>query len=275
MCRWLEIGRSGYYAWKTRSSSATAVWRQKLSVLVRTVFQVSDGTYGYRRIGAQLRRQGEVVCDEVVRRIMREQGLVPCQPVPWRPTTTITARCVDLPDLVGRDFTAPAPYIKLVGDITYIRTWEGWVYLATVLDCYSKKVLGYAMADHMRAELVCDAMRMARRNTPTDLSNALFHSDRGVQYMSAEFQRLCDRLGVVRSVGKTGVCWDNAWAESFNGTLKNERCNRTRYPTRRHAIQDVTRYIELRYNQTRLHSSIGYATPNEVETAWWDSRKAA
>jgi transposase InsO family protein len=206
---------------------------------------------------------------------MRELGLVACQPRPWRPVTTIAGDAADLPDLVGRDFTADAPGSKLVGDITYIRTWEGWLYLATVLDCFSKKAVGYAMAEHMRTELVADALRMAARTVPFRPGETVFHSDRGCQYLSAEFAGVAEGLGVRRSVGRTGVCYDNAWAESFNGTLKNERVSRTEYPTREHARKDVISYIELRYNQIRLHSGIDYRTPNEVESEWFDRNKAA
>jgi transposase InsO family protein len=149
------------------------------------------------------------------------------------------------------------------------------LYLATVLDCFSKKVIGYAMADHMRTELVTDALRMAAANLEFTPGATIFHSDRGSQYLSAEFAAVTRELGVLRSVGRTGICYDNAWAESFNGTLKNERVHRTQYPTREHARRDIARYIELRYNQIRLHSAIGYRTPNEVESEWIEQSKAA
>lgn len=242
---------------------------------MRFAFEQSDGTYGYRRVHAWLTRRGTRVDPDTVRTIMRDLGLVPCQPRPWRPVTTIAGDAADLPDLVRRNFTAEAPATKLVGDITYIRTWEGWLYLATVLDCFSKKVVGYAMAEHMRAELVADALRMAARNLPFRRGVTIFHSDRGSQYLSAEFAVVAEELGARRSVGRTGVCYDNAWAESFNGTLKNERVNRTEYPTRGHARKDVIGYIELRYNQIRLHSGIDYRTPNEVESEWFDRSSAA
>ncbi|AND17178.1 hypothetical protein A6122_2054 [Rathayibacter tritici] len=206
---------------------------------------------------------------------MRAAGLEPCQPKPWRPVTTTPGDPTDIPDLVKRDFTANRPGCKWVGDITYIRTWEGWVYLATVLDCYSKKVVGYALADHMRTELVSEALEMAARNQPNRAAKTIFHSDRGSVYTSADFGKLAKKLDIRQSMGRTGVCWDNAWAESFNGTLKNERCNRTQYPTREKAIRDVTRYIELRYNQQRLHSGLGYRTPNEAEQAWITENLAA
>jgi transposase InsO family protein len=206
---------------------------------------------------------------------MRELGLVACQPRPFRPVTTIAGDAAALPDLVRRDFTATAPGCKLVGDITYIPTWEGWLYLATVLDCFSKKVVGYAMAGHMRTSLVTEALQMAGNNVGFTAGDTIFHSDRGCQYMSAEFAAVAEGLGVRRSVGRTGVCYDNAWAESFNGTLKNERVHRTSYPTREHARIDITRYIELRYNQIRLHSALGYMTPNEVELAWFEKHHVA
>lgn len=275
MCGWLSVSRSGYYDWKTREPSATARRREILEAKVRFAFEHSDGTYGYRRVHAWLARRGTAVDPETVREIMRDLGLVACQPRPWRPVTTIAGDVGDLPDLLRRDFTADAPATKLVGDITYIRTWEGWLYLATVLDCFSKKVVGYAMAEHMRAELVSDALRMAARHVPFRRGETIFHSDRGSQYLSAEFAAVADDVGAKRSVGRTGTCFDNAWAESFNGTLKNERVNRTEYPTREHARKDVISYIELRYNQIRIHSGIDYRTPNEVESEWFDRNKAA
>jgi putative transposase len=275
MCEWSDVSRSGYYDWKVREPSATAQRREILTAEIRFAFEHSDGTYGYRRVHAWLARYGTVVDPGTVRTIMRELGLVPCQPRPWRPVTTIAGDAAGLPDLVRRDFTAEAPAAKLVGDITYIRTWEGWLYLATVLDCFSKKVIGYAMADHMRTELVTDALRMAARNVPFRPGETIFHSDRGVQYLSAEFSSVAKELGVRRSAGRTGVCWDNCWAESFNGTLKNERVHRTEYPTRAHAKEDITSYIELRYNQIRLHSGIDYRTPNEVESEWFAQNAAA
>jgi transposase InsO family protein len=275
MCAWLNVSRSGYYDWRDRQPSSTARRRKILEAQVRFAFEQSDGTYGYRRVHVWLTRHGTRVDPETVRGIMRDLDLLPCQPRPWRPLTTIAAGAADLPDLVCRDFTADAPATKLVGDITYIRTWEGWLYLATVLDCFSKKVVGYAMAEHMRAELVCDALLMAARNLPIRRGVTIFHSDRGSQYLSAEFETIAEKLGVRRSVGRTGVCYDNAWAESFNGTLKNERVNRTEYPTREHARSDIISYIELRYNQIRLHSGIDYRTPNEVELAWFGRNMAA
>jgi len=275
MCTWAKVSRSGFYDWATRSPSERGRRREELTVVIRFSFERSDGTYGYRRVHADLVRWGHQVDDETVRLIMRAEGLVACQPRPFRPITTIAGHAADLPDLLERDFTATEPGLKLVGDITYIPTWEGWLYLATVLDCFSKKVLGYAMAEHMRTELVTDALDMAARNGHIRKDVTIFHSDRGAQYTSNDFAKHAKKLGLKRSVGRTGVCYDNAGAESFNGTLKNERVNRTAYPTREQARFDITRYMELFYNQNRLHSALGYRTPNEVENAWIEQNKAA
>ena len=181
MCGWLTVSTSGFYAWRDRPASTTARRRARLALLVQAIFDSSDGTYGYRRIHAALLRQGEDCGPELVRDLMRDLGLVPCQPRPWRPTTTQPVEAGQtIPDLVGRDFTADAPGTKLVGDITYLPTWQGFSYLATVIDCCTKECIGYAIADHMRAELVIDALRMAARNYPL-APEAIFHSDRGSQ----------------------------------------------------------------------------------------------
>ena len=221
-------------------------------------------------------RAGQHVDPGTVASIMRDQGLVTCQQRRKGPVTTRRAPDeADLPDLLRRDFSAAQRGHKLVGDITYIPTWEGWVYLATVLDCFSKKVIGWAMADHMATELVTDALAMAARNGHLRRGVSIFHSDRGSQYMSSEFKTFCDLRGITRSVGRTGVCWDNAWAESWNGTLKVERVHQMVYPTRKKAIDDVASWIELRYNQVRLHSALGYRTPNEVHAEGKPQRTAA
>ena len=208
--------------------------------------------------------------------VMREQGPPGRTATPKGPGATVPA--ADLgsrPDLVRRNFTASQPGVKWVGDITYIRTWEGFVYLATVLDCCTKKAVGYAMADNMRTDLICEAIDMAARRCPYTRGETIFHSDRGCQYTSEQFSQHLGRYEIIASTGRTGVCWDNAWAESFNATLKNERVHRMVYPTRRKAINDIASWIELIYNQTRLHSALGYRTPNEAEHDLVSSNKAA
>lgn len=275
MCRWAGVSRSGYHDWRTRPVSAQAIRRAELAELIKYSFDESDETYGYRRIHADLIAWGHLVDDDTVRQIMRELALVPCQPRPWRPVTTVAGDATGTPDLVQRDFTASEPALKLVGDITYISTWQGWLYLATVLDCCTKKVVGYAMADHLRTSLVTDALDMANRNGHVRPGVTIMHSDRGVQYTSAEYVEFAAKIGLVRSVGRTGVCYDNAWAESFNGTLKNELVHRTAYPTRNHAEVDIARWIELRYNTRRRHSALGYRTPEQAEQDWKNAASAA
>lgn len=275
MCKWAGVSKSGYYDWKDRPASFTERWREELGVRIEHLFHASDATEGYRRIHVRLARAGHPCDPQTVRSIMRERGLVAVQPRRKGPVTTIASDAGDLPDLLQRDFTATEPGRKLVGDITYIDTQEGWVYLATVLDCYSKKCVGYAMADHMRTELVTDALAMAARNGHVRRDVTIFHSDRGTQYTSQAFADFAETHGITRSVGRTGICYDNAWAESFNATLKVERVHRVVYPTRASACRDIAQYIELRYNQVRLHSALGYRTPNEIEQAWRDGQKAA
>ena len=274
MCAWLGVSKSGYYEWRSRPESATARRQEKLKLLITKAFEDSDGTYGYRRIARQLGRWGIVAGAGLVRRLMRALGLVACQPRPWRPPTTRQGQAGPIPDLVNRDFGAEAPGQKMAGDITYIPTWQGWEYLATVIDCATRKVIGWAISDNYRTPLITKAIEMAARNVglPAD---AVFHSDRGSNYTSAEFADVLGRLGIRQSVGRTGICFDNALAESFNSSLKVERVHRTVYPTRKKAREDIARYIELRYNRTRLHSALGYRTPQEVHDEYLNRQLAA
>lgn len=262
MCRLMEVSASGYYEWRNRPESATANRRRELAVLIGKAFDDSSGTYGYRRIHAQLVRWGQGCSPELVRALMRRLGLVACQPRPWRVSLTVAERAA-VPDLVRRDFTADSPGQKLVGDITYIPTGEGWLYLATVIDCCTKEVIGYAMDDHYRTPLIATAIRRASR-TRRLVPGAIFHSDRGSNYMSGEYAAVLAELRLRRSAGRTGICYDNSMAESFFGVLKNELCSRVSYPTREAARRDITRYIELWYNHRRLHSALGYRTPREA-----------
>lgn len=274
MCSWLDVSRSGFYEWRTRPQSATARRRSDLRLLITKAFEDSDGTYGYRRVAAQLARWGAAAGLELVRGIMRELGLIPCQPRPWRPATTRQGAAGPIPDLVGRDFSAAVPGAKMVGDITYIPTWEGWLFLATVIDCATRKVAGWAMDDNYRTPLISSAIEMAARNLSLP-DGAVFHSDRGSNYTSAEFAAVLEGLGIRQSVGRTGSCFDNALAESFNAAVKVERVHRTIYPTRQKARDDVARYIEVRYNRQRLHSALGYRTPQEVLDEYLNSQAAA
>jgi transposase InsO family protein len=265
MCEWIDVSSSGYYEWRERPDSATTTRRESLKLIVIKSFADSDETYGHRRVHAELARWGERCGVELVRSIMRELGLVACQPRPWRHSLTeADGAAGPIPDLVTRNFTADAPGTKTVGDITYIPTWEGWLYLATVIDCHTKEVIGWAMDDNYKTPLISTAITMAARNGRIE-PGAIFHSDRGSNYTSNEFAKTLSDFAMRQSVGRTGICYDNAMAESFFAALKNERVNRTVYPTRRHARSDIARYIEFRYNVKRLHSGLGYRTPREAK----------
>ena len=208
MCLWLQVSTSGFYHWLGRPQSATAARRVALIARVHHFFEDSDGTYGYRRIHADLADEGTECSPELVRQIMRDEGLIACQPRPFRITTEADVQAAaSMPDLVKRDFTAERPGVKFVGDITYIHTWQGFIYLATVIDCCSKKVVGWSIADHMRTELVEDALKNAAATTVIE-PDAVFHTDRGSVYTSTNFRALVKRLGMRSSMGRTGVCWD-------------------------------------------------------------------
>ncbi|WP_372504062.1 IS3 family transposase [Actinomadura rupiterrae] len=274
MCAWLHVSRSGFYEWRRRPALATRERRERLKLMIEAVFAANHQTYGYRRVHAVLARSGVRVSPELVRQLMRELGLESVQPRPWRPVTTRADGPGAVPDLVRRDFTAAAPGTKLVGDVTYIPTWEGFAYLATVIDCHSKMVVGWAMGDHFKTSLHTDALDAAARNIDIE-PGCVFHSDRGSNYMSAEFGRHLAGHGMRRSVGRTGVCWDNALAESFFGALKNEWLNRMVFATRAKARRACMRYIEGFYNRRRLHSANGYRTPWEVHNEYLDRQQAA
>jgi putative transposase len=274
MCALVEVSKSGFYEWRHRPESAAQRRRELLADKIAALFQAFNATYGYRRIHAELLRAGERVGPELVRKLMGEMGLITVQPRPFRTTTEPDPHASDTVDLVRRDFTAQRPGTKVVGDITYIRTWQGWLYLAVLTDCATREVIGYAMAEHMRTELVCDAVAMAMRNGRLE-ADCIMHSDRGTQYTSTEYREKLVELGLRHSVGRTGQCWDNALAESFFASLKNERVHHVVYPTRKAAKEDIAHYIELFYNYRRIHSALGYRTPHEVRTEYLNSQLAA
>lgn len=264
MCAWLGVSRSGFHEWCSRPVSATAARREQLAAMVEHIFEEHEGTYGYRRVHAVLARRGYPCDPETVRDLMRQVGLVACQPrTSRRGTTTQAEKMADIPDLLQRDFTGEVPGAKLVGDITYVRTWQGWLYVALVIDCCSRAIVGWAMDDNYKTPLIEEAVRMAARNL-TLPAGAIFHSDRGSNYTSDDYGAVLKELGLLRSVGRTGICFDNALAESTNGALKVELVNRQQFPTREIAKRKIAGYIELFYNRRRLHSGIGYSTPQEI-----------
>lgn len=262
-CALMGVSKSGFYSWKNREVTDTEIRRKNLSVLIGEIFADSRETYGYRRVAAALARAGRPAGPELVRKLMRASDLRTKQSKAYKKTTVQDPDAQAAPDLVRRDFTADKPGLRCVGDITYIRVGTSFGYLATVIDCYSKAVIGWAYDDHMRASLPAAALRMAAQNH--DLApGCVFHSDRGTQYTSKEFRKELKSLELHGSMGRTGVCWDNAMAESFFGSIKNELTHHARYTTHEEARSEIANYIEMFYNQKRLHSGLGYRTPNEV-----------
>lgn len=237
LCRVLEVSASGFYAWCRRAPSARELSDRALLELIRAIHAGSRGTYGAPRVHAELRRgHGPRVARKRVERLLRSAGLAGSHLRRRRGLTKQDVKATPAPDLIGRDFSAASPEMpavpgaRMVGDITYLATGEGWLYLAGALDLATRSVLGYAMADHMRASLVIDALRMAAGRIALP-AGAVFHSDRGSQYTSTAFANACTQLGVSRSMGRTGSCFDNAAAESFWATLKRE-LGRCWWPTR-------------------------------------------
>ena len=274
MCGLLKVPRSSFYEWRGRVVTATAARRGELAVLVGKAFEEFRQAYGCRRIARVLNARGHARRVGLVADLMRELGLRAVQPRAYR-VTTVHGTGDEYPaDLIERDFTSDEPGTRLVGDITYLRTGQGWLYLATVIDLATRMVVGWQIADHMRTSLIVDALEMARLHGHLQ-PNAIFHSDRGTQYASAEFSRHCNKIGVRRSMGRTGVCWDNAAAETFFATLKNEMYYRQAFATKARARFAVAEYIEVFYNRKRMHSSIGYRTPAQALNDYRTAAQAA
>src|SRR5688500_17770247 len=244
MCRLLRVPRSSFYAWTNRVETPTQARRRTLAAEVAAEFDASRQTSGCRRITAALNRRGIECSVGLVADLMRELGLAAVQPRAYKRTTVPGKEPVAAPDLVERDFTAAAPGQRLVGDITYLRTGEGWLYLATVIDLATRMVVGWQLAEYMRTSLVTDALAMAITGGHAP-AGVIFHRDRGCQYTSHEFARFCADNQIQASVGRTGVCWDNAAAESFFATLKNEMYYRQRFAARARARFSVAEYIEI------------------------------
>jgi len=274
MCQLLRVPRSSFYAWVNRVETPTRARRRALAVEVAREFTASRQTSGCRRITAALNRRGIECSVGLVADLMRELGLAAVQPRAYKRTTLPGTTPQPAPDLIDRDFTADAPGQRLVGDITYLRTGEGWLYLATVIDLATRMVVGWQTAAHMRTTLVTDALQMAIDSGHVN-GDAVFHSDRGTQYTSAEFDAFIAKNHMRRSLGRTGVCWDNAAAESFFATLKNEMYYRQTFHTRARARFAVAEYIEVFYNRRRLHSTLGYRTPFEALTDYRTAATAA
>ena len=264
MCAELGVSVSGYYKWRKAPEGERALDDKKIIALMKVIFDDRGGNVGRRRMKAELRARGHRLGMSRVHRLMKVAGLVGRHPRPWKRTTIRGAKPVDAPDLIGRDFTASRENERWVGDITYIKTWEGWCYLATVIDLYSRKVVGWAIADHMRTDLVTEALQMALTHRQPK-SNVIFHSDRGTQYTSDEFAKFCKKNNITRSLGRTGICYDNAVAESFFATYKKELIHTRPWPTIKSVRKETFDWIETQYNRNRRHSTLGYLTPDEYE----------
>jgi putative transposase len=266
LCKVLKVSRSGYYDWKNRPPSKRATENTALTERIREIHHRSRETYGYLRVHAELRALGIHCNRKRVARLMRKNGLRGCMRGRRRKhTTRQNPLAVAAPDLVERNFAAMAPNKLWTADITHLPTDEGFLYLAFILDVYSRKVIGWSMASHLRSELVAAALEMAigRRNPSAGL---IHHSDRGVQYTALSFGRKLEEAGIVPSMSRVGSALDNAISESFVSTLKCE-IGMTHYPTRQAARASVFEFIELFYNRERRHSSLGYLSPSEYEQA--------
>ena len=274
ICRVLGIGRSGYYAWRGRSASSRAVADASITEKIRSIHRESRGTYGYLRVHAQLRSLGISAGRKRIARLMRAEGLAGCRVKTFVRTTRRDPDARPVADLVGRRFISDGPNLLWVADFTYVPTGEGWMYLAFVLDVYSRKIVGWSMAEHMHAELVVSAIDMAlcRRKPEPGL---IHHSDRGVQYTSVAFGVRLREAGVLPSMGSVGDAYDNAMAESFVATLKTELLHRQAWPTKDIARAAIFEYIECFYNPHRRHSSLGYTSPIEYERSMMTRTTAA
>jgi putative transposase len=249
LCRVLKVSTSGYYAWKDRPPSARRQADVLLGDRIEAIHRYSRFTYGRPRIHADLKDEGIAVSTKRIARLMRERCI-------WGASRPA-------PDLVNRHFSAERPDQLWVADITYIPTWAGFLYLAIVLDVYSRRVVGWAMANHLRTDLVLEALDMAIfRRKPTDV---IHHSDQGCQYTSIAFGKRCEKAGIRPSMGSVGDCYDNAMAESFNAIIECELLAFHRFKNRREASIAIFDFIEGWYNPHRRHSSLGYLSPNNFE----------
>jgi transposase InsO family protein len=265
MCRVLAVSRSGYYAWRKRPTSARKMADQELSQQIKEIHQQSRQTYGSPCIQAELAENGVNCGQKRVARLMRQEELWAKQSRKFRVTTTDSAHPYPVaPNLLDQDFSASRPNEKWLTDITYIPTAEGWLYLAVVMDLYSRRIVGWAMRDSLERHLVIAALQMAlkMRQPPPGL---LHHSDRGSQYASDDYQALLTHHQICCSMSRTSNCYDNAPMESFFGTLKTEWVHHCHYQTKAEAKTDIFEYIEVFYNRVRRHSALSYQSPVNFE----------
>ena len=264
LCKVMKVSRSGYYAWCQRGISLREQANEKLWAAIQAIYKKGRGYYGYRRIHARLRALGHKCSRNRVARLMKKHGLQAKRKRSYHRTTQSNHRYPIAPNRLARDFSAMMPNQKWASDITYIATAEGWLYLAVVIDLYSRRVVGWAMDTHLRTQLVVKALQMAligRRIQP----GLVHHSDRGSQYASHTYQALLNDYGIQASMSRRGDCYDNAPVESFFATLKREGIQGQVYATRQSAKLALFEYIEVFYNRSRLHASLGYHSPHNFE----------
>jgi transposase InsO family protein len=274
MCQHLSVSRSGYYAFCHRGTSVHRQQDQALGDKIQAIHQQSRGTYGRPRVQAVLRAQGVKTSSKRVGRLMKQQGLQAKKRRRYRTTTDSGHTLPVAPNVLARAFWAQAPNQAWVGDITFIPTAQGWLYLAVLLDLFSRRVIGWSMGETIDRNLCLSALQMAlhSRRPPPGL---VHHTDRGSQYASADYQAALLCFGLVGSMSRKGNCWDNAVAESFFATLKTELCHHRRFTTHAEARQAIFEYIEVFYNRERLHSSLDYRSPSQYESLYRDERNAA
>jgi transposase InsO family protein len=265
MCDALSVSPSGFYAWRSRPESPRNIANRALLVDIRRVHAQHRERYGAPRIHAELRAQGHAISRKRVARIMRQHGIQARAPRRYRVCTTDSKHSLPVAEnLLDQNFGANRPDQVWLADITYIPTGEGWLYLAVILDLFTRKVVGWAMRDHMRAELTIAALTMAiQRRRPG--AGLIHHSDRGSQYAAGDYRDILQGVAIVQSMSRKGNCWDNAPMESFFGTLKTELVHHGEYPNRDAARRDLFAYVEGYYNRQRRHSAIGYITPEQAE----------
>ena len=274
LCETLDVSASGFAAWKRGGSVRRWLTDAQLLVLIRAIFAESDGNYGSPRVYREIKARGLPASRERVARLMNENGIRAKHKRRYKATTDSKHNLPVAPNLLDQNFEASAPDQTWTTDITYVPTGEGWLYLAVVLDLYTRMVVGWSMQERMTRELVIDALRMAwfrRRPKP----GLIHHSDRGSQYCSHDYQAVLKEYGMLASMSRKGNCWDNAVTESLFGSLKNERVHHRRYATRAQAKQDLFEYIEAFYNRRRRHSALGYASPAAYHAAWIAQQKRA
>ena len=274
MCRLLGVTRSGFYGYQQRGGTHIDPYHEELLEAVRAIAEATEDSYGSRRMKSALNALNYPVSRNRARKLMREAGVQAKQRKKYKVTTDSNHNKPLFKNVLARQFSVDEPDRVYAGDITYLWTQEGWLYLAVVIDLYSRKVVGWSMGSRMKAQLVCDALRMAvwRRRPSTGL---IVHTDRGSQYASKAYRQLLKAHGFIGSMSRKGDCWDNAVVESFFGSLKQERVNWRHYQTRLEAQQDVLDYITMFYNSYRLHSYLGYRSPNQYEADVAEMKNAA